>query len=490
VISVATHLSIGALHEEGVPKKTIARRLGVDVRTVRKYVRRFERGETELRRAPVPRKLDPYDDLVAEKVLAGLSATQIYQDLLRLEGFDASYPTVQRHVKALRVVEPEVYCRLVHEPGEEAQIDFGEIGRLLVEGQWRKVHLFVMTLCYSRYSYHELVLDQTVPTFLGAIRRGFEDFGGVPARLKPDNLRSAVLIDRLGDRHYQEDFFRFCRHYGTVPDAARIRTPTDKGKVEREIGYAKGSCFRGRDLQHFEEARSHLARWRREIALVRVHGTTRRRPVDLFAFEKPSLRALPEDPYEICQLGRYKVRRDCHVHVLANYYSVPYRFVGQSVLVRLGEERLAAFADGERIAEHERARGRGQQITDPAHYPPTKRIATQEIRRRRLLRIRGAGPYAAEYVGRLRGARPVFGDQLLRLTDLLAVYGEEAVEKACRRALYFGATQGARKIESILERGLHEKPLPNDPVLGAAGDHDFGRPLNEYAALLESQEVA
>src|SRR5688572_27937658 len=105
------------------------------------------------------------------------------------------------------------------------------------------MQLFVMTLCHSRMAYYELVLDQTVPSFLGAIRRGFEFFGGVPRSLKPDNLKSAVLIDALGQRYYQEDFFRFCRHYGTLPNAARPMTPTDKGRCERDIGYAKSSCF-------------------------------------------------------------------------------------------------------------------------------------------------------------------------------------------------------------------------------------------------------
>jgi hypothetical protein len=80
------------------------------------------------------------------------------------------------------------------------------------------------------------VLDQTVPTFLGAIRRGFEDFGGAPSRLKPDNLKSAMLISALGER-YQEDFFRLCQHYGTLPDAARPMTPRDKGRTERDIGF-------------------------------------------------------------------------------------------------------------------------------------------------------------------------------------------------------------------------------------------------------------
>lgn len=157
-------------------------------------------------------------------------------------------------MRALRRTEPEVYCRLRFRPGEEAQIDFGTIGRLAVDGKMRTVHLFVMTLCFSRYAYYELVTDQRVPTFLGAIRRAFEYFGGVPERIKPDSLRSAVLVDALGQRYYQEDFFRLCRHYGTVADAARPATPTDKGRTERDIGYAKGNCFRGRAFAGLEPA--------------------------------------------------------------------------------------------------------------------------------------------------------------------------------------------------------------------------------------------
>jgi transposase len=488
---MTTHLTIRALRQDGVPKKTIARRLGIDVRTVRKYIRRLDSGDTVLQRAPVPMKLDPWRDLIEGKVEAGLTAVQIHQDLAELPGFDASYPTVQRHVKSLRRVDPEVFCRMRSRPGEEAQIDFGEIGKLLVDGKPRKAHLFVMTLCFSRMSYHELVLDQTVTSFLGAIRRGFEYFGGVPARLKPDNLRSAVLIDRIGQRYYQEDFFRFCRHYGVVPDAARIHTPTDKGKVERDIGYAKTSCFRGRDLETFEEAQAHLARWREKVANVRLHGTTRRRPMDLFEEERKELRPLPEDPYEACLLGRYKVRKDCHIRVRGNFYSVPHRFVGEFVLVRLGEKALTIFNESEKVAEHALARGEGEDVTDPDHYPATKRLATQEIHRRRTLAVRSAGPHTAQFLSCLREGPWVYGDQLARLSRLVAGFGEEAVELACRRALYFGATSGAKTIESILERGLHTKPLPTDPPPAEPDpDRDYGRPLAEYGALLAGKEVA
>jgi transposase len=482
---MSSFLSVRALHEEGVPKKTIARRLGIDRRTVRKYIHSIDRGASEPRRATVSKKLDAFVEMIEAKVAQGLSGVQIYQDLCTQAGFAASYESVKRVVRTLRRVEPEVYCRMRFAPGEEAQIDFGEIGMLLVDGKPRRVWLFAMTLCFSRYSYYELVLDQTVPTFLGAIRRGFEDFGGAPARIKPDNLKSAVLISGLGERYYQEDFFRLCQHYGTLPDAARPMTPTDKGRTERDIGYVKGSCFEGRSLATLEEAQAWLAHWRRDVAVVRVHGTTRRRPVDLFEeSERAALHPLPADPYEVTTFSRHKVRKDCHVQVLSNYYSVPHTFVGTTVTVRVSEERVEVHAGGERVATHERARGRGESRTQDEHYPPTKRLGSHEIHRRRVDAVRASGPRTIEYVGRLREGPWVFGDQVARLARLVTSYGTEALERACARALHFGALDGAARVESILERGLESLPLePLNAVINGT-KKDFGRSLGEYDALL------
>lgn len=473
-------LSIRALHDERVPKKEIARRLSVHVQTVRACIRRIARGASEPRRASVSKKLDQFLPVIEAKVSQGLSATQIYQDLCADPLFAACYETVKRAVRKLRVDEPEVYCRMSFAPSEEAQIDFGEIDMLDVGGERRRVWLFAMTLCFSRYSYYELVLDQTVPTFLGAIRRGFEHFGGAPARLKPDNLKSAVLINALGERHYQEDFFRFCRHYGCVPDAARPATPTDKGRVERDISYVKHSCFKGRQITRLDDAVAWLARWHVEVASVRVHGTTRRRPIDLFhEAERAALKPLPSEPYEVAVFSHHKVRKDSHVQVLANFYSVPCTLVGQTVSVRRTEQRIDVFAAGECMASHERAIGRGKSVTDPAHYPPTKRLATHEIHRRRVELVRAAGPHTQSYVGRLREGPWVFGDQIARLAKLVERFGAPAVEKACARALHFDALDGAVRIEKILERRLHELPLDPHGV-GAGTGRDFGRELREY----------
>ena len=487
---MSTFLSVKALYEEGVPKKGIARRLGIDPRTVRKYIRRMEEGEVEPRRARVKCKLDRFREVIEQQVGLGLTAVQIYQDLCADKEFDASYETVKREVRRHRRTEPEAYCRMKYRPGEEAQIDFGEIGRVPIGGKPRTVHLLVMTLCFSRYANYAPLVDQRVPRFLMGIRGGFEHFGGAPERTKPDNLRSAVLISALGERYYQEDFFRFCTHYGTVPDAARPATPTDKGRTERDIGYAKGNCFNGRSFDSYEQMLAHVAEWRDTVANVRVHGTTRRRPVDLFQVEKQHLRSLPEDPYEIAEWGQYKVRKDCHVHVGGNYYSVPYEFVGQKVLVRINEQSLTVFADREVVARHPRVQGPGQDVTDPNHYPATKRLATQQIHRRRLDAVRSAGPHAAELLGRLKSGPWVFGDQVGRLARLLAAHGDRSLDLACRRALYFGATDGARRIEQILKKGLQELPLPNEAGAGTDGSaRDFGRSLSEYEALLNEPEV-
>ncbi len=486
---MSTFQAIRALHEEGTPKKTIARRLGVNVRTVRKYIRRIEGGDREPRRASVPRKLDPYRERIDTMVQRGLSAVQIWQDLRREPTFTTSYETVKRLVRELRPVDVKVYSRLIFRPGEEAQIDFGDVGRMNVGGQMRRVYLFVMSLCFSRCAYYDLVTDQTVPTFLGAIRRGIEFFGGAPERIKPDNLRSAVLVSQLGERYYQEDFFRFCRHYGAVPDAARPFTPTDKGRVERDIGYAKGNWRRGREFDDFDHAVADLHRWAEEIANVRTHGTTRRRPVDLFAEERAHLRPLPDDPFEISSWGRYKVRKDIHVHIRGNYYSVPHHLAGRKVCVRTRDDELTVFADSEIVAVHGEVDGKGHTVTDSQHLPPTKRLATQEIHRRRLMRIREAGPFCTEFVSRLGRGRTVRGDQAARLDRLVSTYGADQVDRACERALYYEATDSAMRIERILERGLHRLSLPYHVLPASNGHDDFGRALHEYETLLTLEEV-
>ena len=163
MISLSTFLSLKALYEEGVPKKTMARRLGIDVRTVRSWIKKIESGdsdESEPSMAARQSKLDGHRDLIDAMVDRGCSAIQIHRELCGRDDFDASYETVKRLVRKLRLKPPECFKRLTFEPGSEAQVDFGEVSAVEVDGRRRRRWLFSMTLCFSRYSYHELVFDQ------------------------------------------------------------------------------------------------------------------------------------------------------------------------------------------------------------------------------------------------------------------------------------------------------------------------------------------
>ncbi|MBK8178692.1 MAG: hypothetical protein IPK67_07330 [Planctomycetes bacterium] len=121
---------------------------------------------------------------------------------------------------------------------------------------------------------------------------------------------------------------------------------------------------------------------------------------------------------------------------------------------------------------------------DNEHYPPTKRLATHEIHRRRVEVVRSAGPCTIEYLGRLREGPWVFGDQVARLARLVTAFGDAALERACARALHFGALDGAARVESILQRGLQDLPLEPLQAIGVRPRQDFGRSLDEYDALL------
>ena len=300
--------------------------------------------------------------------------------------------------------------------------------------------MFVMTLCFSRRAYYQLVPDQKVPSFLAAIRAAFEHFGVVPQRLKLDNLKSGVLRDHLGQRYYQDDFYRFCQHYGCLPDAARPYTPTDKGRVERDIRYAKGSCFRGREFDSREHAAAHLREWMEQVADRRVHGTTQRRPIDLFAEEVPHLRPLPEEPFECATWAHYRVQKDSHFKLRDNYYSVPHRFVGRKLLVRVGERDLTVFSDSEVVAIHEIAQGKGLTITHPSHLPAGRRTATQEVHRRRVKTIRSGRP----------ACRAVPGEAPRRRLR----HGRSATETRSANPAVRGRRRRGRLRESLTTSGL------------------------------------
>ena len=467
-------------HEQGMARREIARRLHVDVKTVRRNLEKIQAGATQPFRRSSGSKLSPFVEGIEEWVAQGRSAWSIYCDLRDDPAFVCSYELVKKYVARIRMHEPKVFERLEHPPGAEAQVDFSSLPPVDIDGRAVRPHAFAMIWPHSHWRYQTVVLDQTVPTFLRCIQEGIRASGAVPQRLVPDNLRSAVLRRQLDIRPYQRNFADFCAHYGMAPAPCRPHRPTDKGAVENAIGTLK-KFLNGRRFSTVEELRAIVAR---HMGLVndRPHALTGKRPADLIATERRG--DLPE-PFPLAHWSEHRVRADCHVQVRTNFYSVPYRLVGKRIVVRLDAQMVTLYDDLVEVARHARSYGRGVSITDRGHYPEQKRLSSHEIHARREARIRAIGPGAAAFLHGLGQTRDrVHSDLYRALLRLIDAHDARVVELACRRAAHFG-NYDVGALGQIIARKLFELPLDDltqVPALPAPAI-EIVRPLEAYTAL-------
>lgn len=482
MIPVALFETIRYWHAQGMGRREIARRLHIDVKTVRRHLAKIEAGATApVRRSPNS-KLSPFVERLAQLTAQGRTAWSSYGELRADPAFTASYELVKKHVARLRVHEPRVFERLEHPPGAEAQADFGELARVRHQGRLARTWAYVAVWPHSRWRYAELVLDQTVPTFLGCVQNGIRESAAIPERFSVDNLAAAVLREHFQERAYQREFAALCAHYEMLPNAVRPRTPTDKGMVENGVGSLK-KFLRGRTFESFDELQCAVKLYA-TTANERVHSVTGRRPCDLIALERRH--ALPE-PYPLAEWREYRTRSDCHVQVRHNFYSVPYRLVGKKVVVRIDQGWIVVYDDFVAVARHERRFGRGETVTDRAHYPPYKRKGSHEIHAERLASVRSVGGGAAAFLaGLLQSREHVHSDSYRALMRLVASTEPRVLDRACARAAHFG-NYSLAAVRQIIEQRLFELPLDDlITTTSAAPAIELVRPLDAYAMFLEA----
>ena len=480
MISVALFQTIQEWHAAGVEKREIARRLQLDIKTVRRQIRKIEAGAVAPARTTPGSKLDPYAERIVNLAASGRTAWGIHVALSEDPDFPASYELVKKRVASLRRRDPRVYERLEHLPGAEMQADFGELARVQHQGHLVRVWAYVAVWPHSRYRYAEVVLDQSVPTFLAAMQNGILAAQAIPERISVDNLAAAVLREHFHERGYQREFAAFCKHFGTLPNAVRPRTPTDKGAVENGVGVLK-RALRGRTFGSLEELQRAVTTIIDELN-GRPSALDHRRPNDLVVQERRS--ALPE-PFPIATWSEHRVRTDCHVQVRYNFYSVPHTLVGKVVVVRVDSSTLTAYDDFAIVARHERQVGRGKTVTDRAHYPEHKRKASQEIHRERVERIRGVGAGAAAfYAGLLRSHDHVHSDSYRALLKLIESTPAGDIDRACARAAHF-ENFSIDALRRIVDQRLFDRPLDDlsIAVSPTSGQLSAVRRLEAYTEL-------
>jgi transposase len=363
--------AVRSLAARGLGVKRIARALGVAAKTARRYLRQGGRRPYQ-RSCPVRDVLErDYGEYLRRRAPEVNFCAQVLFQELRAQGYAHGYASVMRWVRPLREEErrlEEATVRFETGPGKQAQVDWGST-RVLIGERPERVHLFVLTLGYSRRLYARAYPDERLVSLLNAHERAFAHFGGRTEEILYDNPRTIVLRRDAEGKHIEWNcvFRDFADYYGFTPRLCRPYRARTKGKVESGVKYVKRNALVGRAFTSWEGLNAWLVQWATTIADERVHGTTHERPCERFVRETlQGVAGIP--PYHLVRHPLRRVASDCLVNLEANRYSVPWRLVGERVEVAVAEGRVRIFHQGALVSEHPLCTGRYQVIRDAEHY--------------------------------------------------------------------------------------------------------------------------
>ncbi len=497
-VSVIEIREILRLWLQGRGLREVARLSGADRKTVRRYVDRArscgldrDGGACQLtdellatvitgvRPSRPNGKSEAWDTVAAqheqirEWLAQGLTLTKVHT-LLGRRGVVVSYRTLHRYATTeLGFGQKQATVRVADgEPGAEVQVDFGRLGMLTdaADGRRRVVHGLIFTAVYSRHTFVYPTYRQTLNEVIAGFEAAWAFFDGVFAVVIPDNMKAIVDKADAIDPRLNDSFREYAESRGFVVDPARIRSPRDKPRVERCVSYARSNFFGGEQFRDLGDCRERAQQWCAEVAGMRVHGTTRCRPAEVFATdEQPTLRPLPDEAFDIPTWTHPKVAPDRHVQIARSLYSVPGELIGRRLDARVDAHTVKLYWRGELIKVHP-LMAPGRRHTDPADLPAEVSVYAMRdlnaLQRKASAHGTHVGGYAAAVLEHPLPWTKM--RQVYRLLGLVRRHGAAAVDDACRRALDAEVID-VGLIDRMLSRGTGEQlPLPGAPPAAAS----------------------
>jgi hypothetical protein len=490
----------------GAGLRRVAEQAGVDRKTARRYVAAAE--EAGLARDGGPAQLtdelvgqvaqavrpvrpgghgQPWEQLevcreqIAGQVKAGLSVVKIGV-LLERQGIAVPYRTLHRFcVERCGFGKTSATVRVADgEPGAECQIDFGYLGLLAdpVTGRARKVHALIFTAVYSRHMFVWLSFTQTLAALVAGCEAAWVFFGGVFKVLVPDNASAIVADADAVNPRFTAGWLDYAQHCGFVTDAARVRSPKDKPRVERAVQYVRGNFFAGETFAGLADAQARAEAWCRGTAGMRIHGTIAARPAEVFTAHEAAALLPLSLPYDVPVFTRVKVHRDFHVEIGRALYSAPKEYLGCHLDARADSALVKLFHQGQLVKAHPRQQP-GRRVTDPADLPAEKTTYAMRDVASLAAAARRHGGNVGVYADRLLDTDLPWTKmrQVYRLLGLVRRYGPGPVDTACARALDLDVVN-VTKIASMLEKATENTPLPQRPAPAATAR--FARDPAEY----------
>ena len=445
-------------------------------------------GQSGPRQAATPSEelLAPWADQIYQWLTGDrLQVTRIHE-LLLARGCLVSYQSVRRFIERRQWRRPPRSTVRMEEtpPGEVAEMDFGRLGLIHdpESGRSRAVWALIVVLGYSRHCFVWPTFNQKLEDVIAGLESAWAFFGGIPRYLVIHNCPAAVATADPLHPVFTRGFLEYSQRRGFIADAARARHPKDKPKVERGVPYARERFFKGGEFKDLADIRDQAQRWCLQVAGLRIHGTTRRKPLVAFQDEeRQALLSWDGMPYEIADWRNAKVHQDHHIQCRQALYSVPASLCppGQKVEVRVDSKLVRIYHRGQLIKTHVRQPSGGR-ATDLADYPAELSAYTTRAPDRIKASAHELGPAVSEFADRLFDgplpwARVRQGHKLLRLGER---YTPQRLDAACRRALEVDLID-VRRVERILVQALEEETTPELPTPLPQGR--FARPGSVFA---------
>lgn len=453
------NLVVTLYHNRGWSIRRLSRELGVSRKRIRRILvskrvlRDTTPGEQIQTKKPRASKLDPYKKYIGELLAKypDITAQRIFE-LICEKGFDGEITILRYYLKRIRQVGSKTPLTMVEtDPGQRAAHDWSDYNITFTQtGKTEQVTFFSYILSYSRRQYMDLVDDKTQGTLFREMIAAFIYLDGVPLEIKSDNQKACVDRWEMGKPAFNRKFLEFATHYRFRPLAITPGKPTENLKIERPFYYFERSFLKGRQFKDREDLRRQLRQWLSQVNDQRIHGTTRRKPIEMYQEELPFLQRLPVNHFDTSQIVHLTVNQESCLQWKGYHYVVPQQYMHEVCAVRITQEHLEVYSQkGEKIATHPLAeKGSKERYVGKPHKTSKKgRVPIADV----IKRLEDFAPEMATYIEQVKRHKlSSWGYHLRRLLALKAVYHIDDILLAVRRAQQYKVFDAAT-IEGFLQ---------------------------------------
>ena len=458
MIDRKTVFEIHRFKNAGYSARQIAREMRLGRDTVKKYLENPE--VTVATKKPKGSKLDTHCEMI-DSFLEEYPLIQAPVVLQRLQekGFDGRITIVRDYLRKQRekaLKNRQAFIRFESAPGKQMQIDWGHFDALTYGTTKRKLYALAVIESYSRMLYVQFTHSQRQEVLHQGILNAFRFFGTSPEEIVVDNMLTAVT-ERWGRLiRFNDAFPDFLRPFKIVPVACNIRSPQEKGKIERSIQYMRQNFWPARTFADLMDVQNQVNQWRDTVANVRIHQTTGEKPQDRFAKVIP--RPLPEGLPDCRETETVLVHKDFAVIFDGNQYTAPPWTVGKHLILKADFNTIALYHLQKQVTAHCRSWERKQRIELPLHREQVKKLQNKLWRQRDIALLSSLCPEAVDYLSAIALARQPVQKTAVILLALKDAYGEAALICAVRKAIAHKA-YGAEYIRNILHQESTPKKL-------------------------------